>query len=303
MFDINVRILELLSKNSNLTQREIAQELDVSVGRVNSRIKKLQLSGSLKIKATSAKNKEYLVTEIGNKLLVKNMETLKDIRLNIHKEDSKKIKLAVILGAGEVKTSDRPAGFIKYNSKLVIERMLDVLYENGIEQVITVSGYKNEYYKELTRVDKRVKNIVNNDYKTTGSMISLKMCKELIDNDFILIENDLIFESRAISELIKEKNKDCVLISNFSDKERKIMAEIRNNKLFKLSKDMRDFNRIDGEIVGITKISKKFYNLMLDEMKHNENKLVNYEHILMDVSRKYTVGVRKIEDLWWKEII
>ena len=302
MFDINIRILKLLSENSKLTQREIAQKLDISVGRVNSRIKKLELNGNLEIKANSSKTKEYLITNQGYKMIVKDVEDLKDIRLTIHKNESRKIKLAVILGAGDLDTSDRPAGFIKYNGKLVIERILNSLYENGIERVIMVSGYKNIYYKNLAKSDLRIENIVNENYRETGSMISLELCKNIIDSDFILIENDLVFDSKAISILIEEENKDCVLISSLTNKERKVMVEVRNNKLFKLSKDMRDFNRVDGEFIGITKISKKFYNLMIDEMKDNENKLVNYEHILMDISRSYKVGVKKVEELWWKEV-
>ncbi len=47
-------------------------------------------------------------------------------------------------------------------------------------------------------------------------MSSLALAKEYIDDDFILVENDLVFESRAVEQIIKNDNRDCVLITNES---------------------------------------------------------------------------------------
>ena len=36
-------------------------------------------------------------------------------------------------------------------------------------------------------------------------MMSLSMVKDVIDDDFLLLENDMVFEERAIKEIIKSK--------------------------------------------------------------------------------------------------
>src|SRR5690606_15463091 len=61
-------------------------------------------------------------------------------------------------------------------------------------------------------------------------------------------------------------------------------------------------NRIDGEFVGISKISNDVYQLMLDEFQENQNPFVNYEYLLLDVSRQYHIGYLKINDLIWSDI-
>ncbi|MDM0999038.1 LPS biosynthesis choline kinase, partial [Clostridium perfringens] len=73
-----------------------------------------------------------------------------------------------------------------------------------------------------------------------------------IDDDFILVENDLVFESRAVEQIIKNDNRDCVLITNESGSGDEAFVEIRDGYLFKMSKDVHQFNKIDGEMIGIS---------------------------------------------------
>lgn len=93
------------------------------------------------------------------------------------------------------------------------------------------------------------------------------LAKDYIDDDFLLIENDLIFEKRAIKELAESLNRDCILFTNESGSGDEAFVEIRDNHLFKMSKDIHQFNRIDGEMIGLTKISHKLYTMMLEEFK------------------------------------
>ncbi|NSB70429.1 thiamine kinase-like enzyme [Clostridium beijerinckii] len=130
-------------------------------------------------------------------------------------------------------------------------------------------------------------------------MHSLSLAKDYIDDDFLLIENDLIFEKRAIKELAESLNRDCILFTNESGSGDEAFVEIRDNHLFKMSKDIHQFNRIDGEMIGLTKISHKLYTMMLEEFKGNVNPYLNYEYVLLDVARNYNIGFVKIDDLAW----
>lgn len=69
-----------------------------------------------------------------------------------------------------------------------------------------------------------------------------------------------------------------------------------------MSKDIHQFNRIDGEMIGVSKISYKLFQLMLKEFANNENPYMNYEYTMLDVARNYNVGYLKINDLAWGEI-
>ena len=105
-------------------------------------------------------------------------------------------------------------------------------------------------------------------------MESLATADGFIDNDFILIESDIVVEENGIKEIIEHKSRDCILITSESGSRDEAFVEIRNNKIYKISKDIAQLNRIDGEMIGISKISYEFYNKMLEEYKNNKNELL-----------------------------
>ena len=69
-----------------------------------------------------------------------------------------------------------------------------------------------------------------------------------------------------------------------------------------MSKDIHQFNKIDGEMIGISKISYEVFNKMLELFKDNKNPYLNYEYALMDIARDYKVGYIKPDNLVWTEI-
>jgi DNA-binding MarR family transcriptional regulator len=107
-------ILDLIEKNKNITQREMALSIGLSVSMVNSHLDNYEKEGLIKRKKHSTKNVEYFVTKEGierKKLLnigyLKDSQTLYDnARENIEKflvqlKNKGKFKL-FLYGAGEV---------------------------------------------------------------------------------------------------------------------------------------------------------------------------------------------------------
>lgn len=297
-----ISLLRVLNKSSNISQRGIAQSLDISLGKVNSLLKNLHSDGFISIN-NSQNYSNYLLTDKGFDFLNDGIKEYKDIRINLHEgEERASVKEAVILGAGNKKEFDMPASFLELDGTLVIDRQIKILKENGIEKIIIVSGYKEEFYYEYAKKYNNIICVSNKNYKWTGSMASLELAKEHITGDFILIENDLVFESNAIEKLISNKHRDAVLITNESGSGDEAFVEIREGYIYKMSKDIHQFNKIDGEMIGISKISSKLYELMLKEFSTNLNPYMNYEYTMLDVARYYNVGYEKLIDLVWGEI-
>ncbi|MGL4760513.1 MAG: phosphotransferase [Sarcina sp.] len=302
MIGKKVSVLKLLNKNSGFSQRMISNELGISLGKINAIIKDLENEGFLEIELLE-KGLRYKVTKRGFELLKLEVKEFKDIRLNIHTDEIKKeIKECIILAAGNKEEFDMPASFLELDGLRVIDRQVQILKDNGIEKIIIVTGYKKEYYDEFAKNYQNVICVYNENYKWTGSMSSLSIAKEYINGDFILIENDLVFESNAIERILKSKYRDSVLITNESGSGDEAFIEIRDGFIYKMSKDIHQFNKIDGEMIGISKISKKLYELMCDEFITNLNPYMNYEYTMLDVARNYDVGYEKFIDLVWGEI-
>lgn len=298
MLDDRIEILKILNDNFNINQRELSKRTNISLGKVNAVLKEFTIEGYID-RITNNRGTLYKVTEKGMKYLEENIASAKSTRLKLHEEEKKIVKQAVILAAGRTEEFGKPIGMLEIEDFKLIDRTLNILKENGITKTVIVTGYKSEYFEKYFKNSKNIILVKSDKYKWTGTMHSLSLAKDYIDDDFLLVENDLIFEKRAIKELAESGNRDCILFTNESGSGDEAFVEIRDNHLYKMSKDIHQFNRIDGEMIGLTKISYKLYTMMLEEFKGNVNPYLNYEYVLLDVARNYNIGFVKIDDLAW----
>lgn len=294
------KILKYINENKNITQRDISKSLRISIGNVNSIIKKMEKEDLIEIKKHSNKQ-EYKITKKGFEELEERIKENKLEKISINNDENKKIKQAVILAAGEKKIFKKPVSFLDLEDGKIIDRFINILKLNGIEKIVIVTGYKSEYFEEYVK-DKNIILVKNEKYKWTGTMHSLSMVKNVINDDFILLENDMIFEESAIEQILKDKNRNCMLITSESGSGDEALVEIRDGYVYKMSKDIHQFNKIDGEMIGISKISYEVFNKMLELFKDNKNPYLNYEYALMDIARDYKVGYIKPDNLVWTEI-
>ena len=248
-----------------------------------------------------------------------------------------RIKTAVILGAGMGSrlnniTEDKiPKGLLNVNGKTLVERSIEKLRSLGIENIYIVTGHLNEFYDELAKGTNYIHTKKNRRYRSTGSMESLAVLENEINEDFLLLESDLIYEVYALVKVINFNEDDCVLLSGRTNSGDECYVEVRDENLFKISKDINDIEKVYGELVGISKISLDLYKEMLKEYKNkksdfydyesiegyyvNGNKCKydydcdnkkadkwDYEEVIFDVARKRKIGYFKIEDLLWGEI-
>ena len=107
-------LLELISKNPNITQRTLANHLNVSVSNVNNHIDEYEKKGYLKREYLSSKTVEYLITKKGiERKNLLNLNFLKSSQLIldsakaniiefINKLKEKDYKKILFYGAGEV---------------------------------------------------------------------------------------------------------------------------------------------------------------------------------------------------------
>lgn len=294
-------ILLLINNNDRVTQRFLADESGISLGGVNSIIKNLEEQNYI-VKTGNTKS-DYCLTMQGIDLLERFV--VENNKRRIRLEDSSKnqvVRQAVILAAGDASEFGKPVGFLKVGQETVISRIIKLLDERNIDEIIIVAGYKKEYFLELEKSNPKVRVVINDRYKYTGTMYSLSLCKDLVHDDFILIKNNLVFQERAIRKVIECDDHTSLLVTSESGSGHEAFVEIREDRVYKLAKDRNQFNKIDGELVGVMKISFNFYTKMLKQFEGNKNPYINCEYTLMDVGREYKVGYIKLDDLAWYEI-
>lgn len=224
------------------------------------------------------------------------------------KESNGGVKTAVILAAGmgtrlKSVTNDMiPKGFLEIAGQTLVARSIKNLLSNGIEKVIIVTGHLHQYYDELAQRNDNIVTVHNSDYGSTGSMASLAVAHLLLEEDFLLLESDLIYEERGIQVLQQTVEPDCILLSGETKSGDEVYVEVQNQGIHKISKDKNSLQHIYGELVGICKISKALLDVMMVEYEKNTNPQYHYEYAIADAAQHYTVGYQKIDDLVWSEI-
>lgn len=285
------KILKIINEENNISQRKIAEKAEVSLGTVNNIIKYLIKNEYLKKQRLDYKTTQY-------QMLAKGMKTIEESFT----------KTAVILAAGmgtrlrSITKDEIPKGLLEIEGKSLVERSIEKLIRNGVEKIIIVTGHLSEQYDELTKKFDCIYTVRNNNYANTGSMASLAIAKDFIEEDFLLLESDIIYEELAIEELQNSEMKDCILLSGETKSGDEAYVEIRNNNIYKVSKDKHGLNSIYGEMVGISKISNELFEEMMLEFSKNTNPQYHYEYAIEDAAKRYIVGVTKIEELIWAEI-
>ncbi|MFB0562332.1 MAG: sugar phosphate nucleotidyltransferase [Candidatus Lokiarchaeia archaeon] len=220
---------------------------------------------------------------------------------------------AVILAAGIGKrlkplTSELPKAFIPIGDSLLLYYSLNNIRSIGITDVFIVVGFMENYFKKKLGNkydDINITYISNKQYSTTGSMYSLSQTKGYLDEDILLLESDLLYEKRALTELINYTYPNVILTSSIRQSGDEVFIHMDDdNCLTNLGKNI-DKTGANSELVGISKLSLDFLNELYKKAEEdyvNGEKNYHYEEVIYKLSKSYPVKCLFIEDLLWTEI-
>ena len=166
--------LMLTHKEKTFTQRQLAEELDLSLGTINTLLKKL--------KEEKWVDEEHHLTELGQKVL-----------------EPYRVENAIIMAAGMSSrfaplSYEIPKGLLQVKGERLIEREIRQLQEAGIEDITVIVGYLQE--KMFYLAEKfGVKIVVNNDYYKYNNCSSLMLVKNQLSNTYICSSDNYFVEN------------------------------------------------------------------------------------------------------------
>lgn len=218
---------------------------------------------------------------------------------------------AVIMAAGlgtrfGKMTETVPKGFVECGGISMVERSIRTLIACGITRIIIGTGYLKEKYEALCERYPQITCVFSPRYAETNSMYTLYNCREQIgDDDFLLLESDLIFEKKAITALLECPEPDIMLITPVTKFQDQYYVECgEGNRLTRCSTNSADLDA-KGELVGIHKISSPFYHAMCADYarKAAAKPKLGYEYELLTMSQEIMkVHVLCVPGLKWYEI-
>lgn len=130
-----------------------------------------------------------------------------------------RITTALLLAAGTGSrlrplTLDAPKCLTEVGGEPILGRLVDNLRLQGIKRLVVVTGYLDHCVREFLQnnaADLQVDYVFNPVYKTTNNIYSLWLARKVIDEPFILIESDLVFEASLLEAMLTP---DKMAISN-----------------------------------------------------------------------------------------
>ncbi|HHT75873.1 MAG: aminotransferase class I/II-fold pyridoxal phosphate-dependent enzyme [Methanomassiliicoccaceae archaeon] len=204
---------------------------------------------------------------------------------------------AVILAAGMGKrlgkhTEDVTKCMVKVNNVTLIERMLGQLDVLDLSRIIIVVGYQANKLKDFIstlNIRTPIVYVTNEIYDRTNNIYSLYLAREyLLQEDTLLLESDLIFESRILDHLLDEPYPNLALVAKYEswmdgtvviiDESDEILDFI-DKRHFKFS-DISDYYKTVNIYKFSKEFSRKYYVPILESYSQLLGRNEYYEQIL-----------------------
>lgn len=157
---------------------------------------------------------------------------------------------ALILASGKGNrlrplTDDIPKALVKINGKTLLERIVDSLLTEKIEEVIITTGFQAEKIENFIKEKYPRLNVLfvlNQKYETTNYIYSMWLARDFLkDDDVIYFHSDVFFDSKLVSELLKSKTSSC-LINEKIHSEKDFNARIDGGKIKEINVKLEDVN-------------------------------------------------------------
>ncbi len=122
----------------------------------------------------------------------------------------KRITTALLLAAGTGSrllplTKKSPKCLTLVNATSILERLIKSLNQNGFKRLLVVTGHLEDCIRDFleTRAGNiAIEYVFSPLYKTTNNIYSLWMARYLINEPFLLIESDLVFDPSLLKEML-----------------------------------------------------------------------------------------------------
>lgn len=171
------------NKNVKLTQREIADLTNLSLGTINKTLKSIE---------------PFLNDNSINEEGLRVMEQYR-------------VKRAVFLVAGFGSrlvpiTLNTPKPLVRVKGKKIIETLLEACDQAGIEEIIMVTGYLEENFQILLNKWPNIKFIYNDIYNEANNISSAVVARDFIPGSYVLEGDLLLYNANLLKKYQYESN-------------------------------------------------------------------------------------------------
>lgn len=223
---------------------------------------------------------------------------------------------ALIIAAGtgdrlKSLTKNKPKPLLKLLDISLIKRIILEAKKAGINEFIIVVGYMGEKIKKELGNGKnwgvKIDYIENNEWKR-GNGVSVLKARKIINENFILLMADHIFDGNILKKLTDEKldsNEGIIVIDknpkDYIDIKEATKVKIENNRIVEIGKKIDEYNGID---CGIFLFSPSIFTAIEESIRIGEETLSagikilakNGKMICLDIGNNFWIDIDTKKD-------
>ncbi len=218
-----------------------------------------------------------------------------------HKEH---VTTALLLAAGTGNrlyplTQNAPKCLTIVNGISILERLISSLNQHGFKRLVVVTGYLETHIRDFLGDQvggMKIEYVFSPLYKTTNNIYSLWMAREIINEPFLLLESDLVFDESlldammypdriAVAKMQPWMNGTCVTIN-----------QSHHVNVF-LAGNADSFGEIKYKTINIYSISLNSWNEIVKRLdKHISDGKVNnyYETIFAEMTADGSLSFKTV---------
>ena len=227
------------------------------------------------------------------------------------------MKKAIILSAGQGSrlghlTDDKPKCLIEFNGRTLLDRQLDALAANGVEEAVVVTGFRDDQIDAaLARrgnAGPRVRTVFNPFYKVADNLGSLFVAREELEGDVLVWNGDTLVSEALMARVVgnSERQGICVTIDrkeSYDDDDMKVVVN-EDGGLKAIGKRISE--GVNGESIGLLAFrghgARRFRMAIEKAMRTTEGPTIWYLRVIHQIAQEAPVWTFDINGEEWGEV-
>jgi len=223
---------------------------------------------------------------------------------------------AIILSAGQGSrlgqlTHDRPKCLIDFAGRTLLDRQLDTLAANGIDEAVVVTGFRDEQVEAaLARRagGPRVRTIYNPFYKVADNLGSLFIARDELAGDCLVWNGDTLVSAALMARVVGNRREGiCVTIdrkAEYDEDDMKVVAD-GDGRLHAIGKRL-PMGNVNAESIGLLAFrgggAERFRAAIDTAIRSAEGTTIWYLRVIHQIAQKDDVWTLDISGEEWGEV-
>jgi L-glutamine-phosphate cytidylyltransferase len=222
---------------------------------------------------------------------------------------------AIILSAGQGSrlghlVDDRPKCLIEFNGRSLLDRQLDTLEANGVQEAVVVTGFRDELLDEAIARRSggpRVRTVFNPFYKVADNTGSLYMAREELSGDCLVWNGDTLVSNALMNRVVgNDRSGICVTIDRkdwYDEDDMKVVVS-DDGRLRAIGKRIAE--GVNGESIGLLAFraggAELFRDSIEQAMRTKEGTTIWYLRVIHHLAQNAEVWTFDINGEEWGEV-